>query len=333
MSTTEKTELPDSVGVLIFPRLRIQNANAISSPMTHGFPSMTAFLGLMWALERKLAERFPLVFDSIGVICHRHEEQVSEGGYTKTFKLTRNPIDKDGSTAAIVEEGRIHLEVTLIIGVSETEIGSVAQASRELRAEWARAIADVLAGMRVAGGSVLPSSQSRWAQPALEVIPEDQVDAAKLFRRFRRQWLPGFALVCRDDLLARRHAALREQDASTSQLDAWLALSRFNWKPVRVASKDEAEAAEQIEWKHDRTEGWIVPIPIGYGALTDAYPPGTVANARDPSIPFRFVESLYSVGQWIGPHRLTDWRQLLWYAHSDAESGLYRACNDFAAAV
>jgi CRISPR-associated protein Csy2 len=39
MSTT----LPDSQGLLVLPHLRIQNANAISSPLTHGFPSMTAF--------------------------------------------------------------------------------------------------------------------------------------------------------------------------------------------------------------------------------------------------------------------------------------------------
>ena len=37
--------LPPSPALLVLPRLRIQNANAISSPLTHGFPSMTAFLG------------------------------------------------------------------------------------------------------------------------------------------------------------------------------------------------------------------------------------------------------------------------------------------------
>ena len=34
--------------LLVLPRLRVQNANAISSPLTHGFPSVTAFTGLMW---------------------------------------------------------------------------------------------------------------------------------------------------------------------------------------------------------------------------------------------------------------------------------------------
>jgi len=31
--------------LLVLPRLRIQNANAISSPMTWGFPAMSAFIG------------------------------------------------------------------------------------------------------------------------------------------------------------------------------------------------------------------------------------------------------------------------------------------------
>lgn len=41
--------------LLVLPRLRVQNANAISSPMTWGFPAMSAFVGMMHALERKLA--------------------------------------------------------------------------------------------------------------------------------------------------------------------------------------------------------------------------------------------------------------------------------------
>ena len=36
--------------LLLVPHLQVQNANAISSPMTWGFPSITAFVGLMAAL-------------------------------------------------------------------------------------------------------------------------------------------------------------------------------------------------------------------------------------------------------------------------------------------
>ena len=105
--------------ILVLPHLRIQNANAIGSPLTHGFPSITAFTGLMWALERKLAQAgVPLQLHGVGVVCHHHQEQVMQG-YVRSFNLTRNPVDKDGSTAAIVEEGRMHLQITLVLTVSE----------------------------------------------------------------------------------------------------------------------------------------------------------------------------------------------------------------------
>ena len=72
-----------------------------------------------------------------------------------------------------------------------------------------------------------------------------------------------------------------------------------------------------------------MPIPVGYGALGPLHDPGTVSAARDAETPFRFVESLYSIGQWIGPHRLTSAKQLLWYPESDPVNGRYRLRNDF----
>lgn len=320
------TGLRASPAVLILPHLRIQNANAISSPLTHGFPSMTAFLGVMWALERKLSERgIAMSFNSVGVICHAFDEQTTEGGYTKAFRLTRNPVDKDGSTMAIVEEGRIHLDVTLVFGVDG---GFVAGEDAERQA-LADTVADVVAGMRIAGGSVLTSTRPRWQTRArLERWSQDATAARIQFRQLRRRWLPGFALVCRDDLLAQRTAAFAQLDPPAGALDAWLDLSRFNWKPV--PTDPDVEPSAKVEWKHDRSEGWIVPIPVGYGALSELHAAGVVRSARDEDTAFRFVESLYSIGQWIGPHRLTGIDQLLWYSHSDVDAGLYRCQNDFA---
>ena len=72
-----------------------------------------------------------------------------------------------------------------------------------------------------------------------------------------------------------------------------------------------------------------MPIPVGYAALGPLHVAGTVANARDASTPFRFVESLYSMGEWLGPHRLHTPRDLLWYADSRPDDGLYRCRNDY----
>ncbi len=320
-------------GLLIIPHLRIQNANAISSPLTHGFPGITAFTGLAWALERKLAaEGVGLSLVATGVICHAHQKQVSPG-YVNTFRLTRNPVDKDGSTAAIVEEGRMHLEITLIFAAvwnPEDTAGNVFGQSPEARQQLANRAAALVAAGRVAGGSVLPSEPApgRRIRPQLLKIPENSGEREQQFRRLRRQWLPGFALVGRDDLLRERSEQLKAQDPAATQLDAWLDLSRFNWRP-KPGARDEAPLPDgKVEWQHDRS-GWIVPIPVGYGALSPLHDGGRVRNARDASTPFRFVESLYSIGEWISPHRLGDVDQLLWYADSLPEQGLYRVRNDY----
>ncbi len=317
---------PTFTHVVVLPHLRVHNANAISSPLTHGFPSITAFLGLMWALERKTrAAGLTLAFNAVGVVCHDHAEQTTEGGFVKSFRLTRNPlhipsdkkwIDKDGkiSSPAIVEEGRIHLDLSLLLAVF-TENWNEDTQERDLRV-----IAELLQDMRVAGGSLLPTVGPR-SRPWIANFTDD---GAGDFRKLRARLLPGSTLVARDDLIDRHLEALRQTQPDATRLDAWLSLSRVNWHYDADAGK----------WASDRQKGsgWIVPIPVGYGALAALQPAGSVANARDATTPFRFVESLYSIGEWLGPHRLQRPQDLLWYVDSQPDQGLYRCRNDYRSA-
>ncbi len=164
-----------------------------------------------------------------------------------------------------------------------------------------------------------------------------------VFRRLRRPWLPGFALVSRDDLLAERLARLRQEQPAATALDAWLDAVRLNYRAVKPGTPDadteagavtDADPAapptvRKVEWLADRPPGWIVPMPVGYGALSGLHPAGSVAGARDRGVPFRFVESLYSLGQWVSPHRLQDAQDLLWFNHAEPAAGLYRCVNHF----
>lgn len=95
----------DPEALLLLPRLSIQNANAISSPLTWGFPSPGAFTGFVHALQRRVGISLDIELDGVGIVCHRFEAQISQpaGKRTKVFNLTRNPLNRDGSTAAIVE--------------------------------------------------------------------------------------------------------------------------------------------------------------------------------------------------------------------------------------
>lgn len=317
--------------LLVFPHLQVHNANAVSSPLTHGFPSMTAFLGLMWALERRCRQAgMDLDFNAVGVVCHDHDEQVS-ADFIKRFRLTRNPIlrrkerklvKKDGSadTPSIVEEGRIHLDLSLVLAIN-TDSWDKAQQPQDL----AR-ITETLHTMRVAGGTLLPTRNTWRNQPWIaDFTSDDHTDRKERFRELCNRLLPGSTLVCRDDLIDKRLEQLRARQPDATRLDAWLSLSRTNW--YYDADADNGKGA----WQSDRPKGsgWIVPIPVGYGSLSELHDPGTVANARDEQTPFRFVESLYSVGEWLGPHRLRDPIDMLWYAGGEPDNGLYRCRNDY----
>ncbi|MCD6439976.1 type I-F CRISPR-associated protein Csy2 [Halomonas sp. XH26] len=309
--------------LLVLPRLRVQNANAISSPMTWGFPAMSAFVGLMHALERKLAgASLPVLLDRVGVICHDFEAQATEGGYIRGFHLTRNPVDKTGGTAAIVEEGRIHLDITLIFSI---DTGSVESEHQNI----AKQIGEIVAGMRIAGGSVIPNRAvpTHKQRPQWVTLDDDEERRQTQFARLKRRWLPGFALTLRDDYLTEHLQTLQQHNPDASLLDAWLDLSRLNHY---CTLENAGEPNEKPVWQAQRPyRGWLVPIPVGYGAISDLFKPGEVANARDTKTPFRFVESLYSMGEWVSPHRMKKPEDLLWYVDNDEEAGLYRLNNDY----
>jgi len=323
-----ESHVPEHDAMLLLPRIRVQNANAISSPMTWGFPAMSAFTGLMTALERRLGPEAGIAFHGVGVICHAFEAQVTSSGYTRAFHLTRNPVLADGSTAGIVEEGRVHLDLTLVFDVQLTS----AQQGEAERAAMAERVSHQLAGMRLAGGSVMPPlavAARRSAGPALERVPDGDDEQRMQFRRLARRCLPGFALVLRDDLLQSRLVDLRTGDPNATVLDAWLDLSRWNHRAIQQPATDDSKEPVTT-WVTDARQGWIVPIPVGFAALSELHPPGAVPGARDSRTPFRFVESIWSMGQWISPHRLSGLNDLFWFPHCDEEAGIYRCRNNFA---
>lgn len=323
--------------VLVLPRIRVQNANAISSPMTWGFPAITAFAGLRTALERKLGRSSGIALLGVGVVCHDFEAQVTQDGYTRAFHLTRNPLLSDGSTAAIVEEGRVHMTITLVFDALLDDNHREDAA----RAELAKALHQEVMEMRIAGGSVLPwdtTGATKRLQPYLELQPDllPTDNYRRWWRRLSRRWLPGFALVLREDLLQERLAALRSHNAEATVFDAWLDLSRWNSHAAAPAAES-TDPAERVEWTTEPRAGWIVPVPVGFASITPLQAAGTVSGARDMTTPVRFVEPILSIGQWISPHRLINLRALLWDVETDHDSeaperlAVYRCINHFTA--
>lgn len=66
--------------------------------------------------------------------------------------------------------------------------------------------------------------------------------------------------------------------------------------------------------------GYLVPLMVGYKAISEVYPNAEVENTRDYQTPVCFVESVHSVGEWLGVHRLRTVDELnncLWYYHHE----------------
>lgn len=328
--------MKNSPQALLLLRLRVQNANAVSSPLTWGFPPPSAFTGFVHALglrvakDPELADLHDLVLDGAGIVCHRFEPQTytPAGKRTQVFALTRNPVDKEGKTAAIVEEGRAHLEVTLVIGVYGEE--AAACASDGNNAAWlANRLYGHACAMRLAGGSILPVALTHGRTPSTLIgWPETTPEMKTVSRQIRHRLLPGFALIHRDDLLKSR---VVEMSPGATALDALLDFSRLNFECEALpANPEKPDGPMPGKWTIRAKNGWLVPLPVGYAALSDLYPAGAVKNVRDAETPFRFVESVLSLGEWRSPHRIDDLRQLLWFHQAEPDAGRYLVQQPFA---
>lgn len=298
-------------GLLLLPHIRVENANAISGPMTWGFPAPTAFTGFVHALQRKLQDENSSL-DGVGIICHHFAPQVYQpvGQRYHCFCLARHPLGKEAKPASTVEEGRAHLEISLLIGIR-------GDLDKDEGRRFAERVQQMALEMRLAGGSILPMlSGLRYVAQYFELSGTQEGNQA-VFRQLRRHLLPGFVLVSRQELLQNYLSERHQQNPEITALDALLELVALHIQPM-------AQTGEKTSWQSFRKlRGWLVPLSIGYGAISPLHEAGSVRNTRDVTTPFRFVETLTSLGEWLSPHRLNQPEELLWFYRADAESGLY----------
>lgn len=302
----------DLIGYLVFKRVRIHYANAISSPITYGFPAITGFLGAFHALSRRLADHEELSAFSLGgvlIACHECQPQVyRESAYRDyTFNQTRNPISKNGKTASIIEEGKCHLTVTLAVEVYSDDFlledieHEKNQLLRQNCTQW-------IQQQRIAGGSIEPFTS---LQTAL-FYPASHVDD------INRLLLPAFVLMDASDELVDITEELRQDSPDATALDALIETCTLHHVPETKGDK--------VTWKTQTVKtgrGWLVPMPIGYQGISDTFAPGQLAHSRNPEYPSQYVEAIYSLGKWVFPHRIDDIAQAFWRYHHDSEQSLY----------
>jgi CRISPR-associated protein Csy2 len=283
--------------LLIIPHIKVHNANALSSPFTIGFPAMTAWLGAVHALQRKLnAQDISVVFSATGVVSHDMDLQTYKGDndFVHSIVGTGNPLDKTGSRSAFIEEARCHLDVSLVIQFDNITIDE--------RKQMLTAISHLLhASMKIAGGDI-KAFQSPFCINCKEGDDQD-------LRKVQRTLMPGYALIERRDLML---------DAMENGADALDALIDY----LAIHHQCETDEDGNVSWSsyrktlNNKPAGWIVPIATGFHGISEL---GEAKNQRDPDTPHRFAESIVTLGEFKMPHRIRFIEDILWRYQTDGD--------------
>jgi len=290
---------------LLLPHIKVHNANALSSPFTIGFPAMTAWLGAVHALQRKVnASGLQNVdFNRTAVVSHKVDLQTYKGAgdwvnsivIAKRPSFTRKELTKfnSGKAPTFIEDARCHLDVSLLI-----EYPRINRDDEEVLIH--QVIHHLNASMKIAGGDILS-----FKKPTLLRIEEGNDTE---LRRLTRQLMPGYAIIERRELMI---------DAMEQGLDAIDALLDY----LVIRHSCEQDDTGNVAWTSQRkTSGWIVPIATGFHGISEL---GQAKNQRDPDIPHRFVESVVTLGEFRMPYRIRSLDEILWHYHTDLEKNLY----------
>lgn len=302
---------------LLLRQVKIHNANAFSSPLTIGFPAMTAWLGAMHALERKLRRNEALSgirLKKLAVSCHDFNLQTYKGpgDYVNSVIITSNPLRKKGASferPPFIEEARVHLTVSLLI-----EVDGLSSSNYSIFNEKTT---KALNGMKIAGGDILafspiddPIKSTSTRGSRILLVDED---SEKDVRRAIRSLMPGYVLIERRQLLKQRQEKLEAQDTLQALLDL-LALHYEH---------DDEHDTWHLQPRQE--QGWLVPIVTGFKGLT---PLGHVANQRDASTLHRFAEPVLTLGEFKMPHHFQDIDQMMWQYQYDENKDLYVCVNE-----
>lgn len=281
--------------LIILKNIYVENANAIAG-FTYGFPAITHFLGFTHALSRRTEKAKGVTLQRCAVIAHNHQIHAfrSTNWSDYTFSQTRNPLLKNGATAPIIEEGRMHMQISLIIEAHGLPEENDAQLSNFLAYFNRLALQQKLAGGRIIN---------------IDRCYTTKMPNPENTRKMLRPFLPGFLLADRTGYFRSHYET---NAGSATMLDAWLDYASLQYECL-CTTEDEV-VWKQVQKPH---KGYLIPITVGYKRIAPLYAAGTVEKVRDVSVPFSFVEAVFSVGEWLTPARVASMDEVLWHYHYD----------------
>ena len=290
---------------ILIKNIKVQNANALSSAFTIGFPAVTAFMGFMHGLQRKINsfEGFSdVIFESLIICCHKFKIHTYKGNkdYNRSIVGTANPLTKDGKRPSFIEEGRCNFTVSLIIKTNNS-------INSDNTDEFEALIPKLIQRMKIAGGDVLSLGNINCRK----VDTSNDSECKKLMTSL----MPGYVLVERRDLIE------KSMEEGKDALDSLLEYLSLNSTCIK---KDNGE----VEWETKRKElGWLVPIAVGFQGVSTLVEKGKTICQRDPNYCHRFAESIVTLGEFKMPYHFKTPDEAEWQYDYDEKNNLYKCVN------
>lgn len=298
------------VGYAYCHKVQICDANAISSPITYGMPAVTGFTGAFHALSRTLMTSEPFANVSLGGVllaCYDCTPKVYRSSRYRdfTFTQTRNPLKKDGKTAAIVEEGKCNLLMSFLVEVFADDL-----LSDEKIADLNTYLTTALYQQRIAGGSVMSVAN-------VQFFEFNQIDNVLPLL------MPAFVLMDASDDFRQLIDIAKLKNPDSTPLDVLLDVCTLYHIPEYDINGNTHWHTKSIKTGH----GWLVPMPMGYQAISEKFDAGQMANVRNPEYPSQYVETIYGLGKWVYPHHLKGRVETAFWRQS-YDDGLYLVSQD-----
>ena len=284
---------------LFIPRMKVLGASASGSSYTIGIPSMIAWLGMMYAMQRKLREKnYPnITFKSAGVCYHKVKVNrfKPDNGYKYSIIGSRNPlVGKNAGPRSFMEVPTLNMDVDLIFTFTGLDVDETCDDS------FVEAVINTLHNLRACGGTITSIGKTK---PYVYT----QSDEDKL----KQMMIPGYTVIERRDLLI--------NGESDNDIDRMLdVLASYS-----NAKRDDNHNFEKWEYSK-KQKGWIIPIGVGYKGIS---PLGNVENQRNKKYPHRFVEAITTLGECKMPISLDSIDDMMWHYEYNEDEALYLGVN------
>ena len=287
---------------ILISKAEIQDACAVNGPLAIGFPSITAFYGAAIQIQRHLNqdEQYQdIMLKSVGVCSHyfhmRSNQKNDALAHFDIPHLYSGPLREKGTRDAINPQPICDFTVSLLLefeGVNSSNMHDIC--------------ADVENAVyfnRIASGDCVSIK-------SVELLSMSSENIEKTEKDILRKLLPGFAMVSRPDLL--------NDMQNQAENDVTAFMSNFTKSFTWIKS----DTKEKGSWKLDKTAirpGWIVPMCVGYKAISEL---STVKGQRSSEREHIFAEGVTTLGEFIVPIRL-NLNQMLWVPKIQPDKGLY----------